>query len=161
MDLTHSTPVLFVEDAGKAKDFYTDVLGMTVVADFGGLNYMFKEGFAIWQPMEQNMIPQKLGDGIFDSSLPSRFELCFETADIDEVYAKLKENGVKFLHEMNTELWGQRTIRFYDPYGHLMEVGEAMPVFLARIYEEEGRDIEATAKRTYMDVDTLKNILRL
>lgn len=62
----------------------------------------------------------------------SRFEIVFETDDIDLVNKKLKENNVKLLHETNTEIWGQRTIRFYDPDGHLIEVGEAIPVFLKR-----------------------------
>ncbi|MCC8174194.1 MAG: glyoxalase, partial [Odoribacter sp.] len=57
------------------------------------------------------------------------------------------------------ELWGQRTIRFYDPDGHLIEIGEALPVFLTRIYKEEGGNLEATAKRTFMTVDVLKQFL--
>lgn len=162
MKLQNCTPVLFVKDAGKAKDFYVDVLGMTVTADFGGLNYMFKEGFAVWQIMEENIIPKTLGsENIYNTENTSRFELCFETEDYDDVLKTLKEKNVKFLHELNTELWGQRTVRFYDPYGHLIEVGEAMPVFLKRIFEEEGRNVEATAKRTYMPPEAIKHILNL
>lgn len=160
MDLQHFTPVIFVKDALKSRDFYRDVLGMTEVMNFGDMNFTFKEGFAIWQIMDVNIIPQKLGmDKITDSSATSRFELVFDTTEFDAVYNKLKEVGVKFLHEINTELWGQQTIRFYDPDGHLIEVGEAMPTFLARIYEEEGKDLEATAKRTFMTVEALKQFL--
>ncbi len=160
MDLKNCTPVLFVKDAQKAKSFYADLLGMTITGDFGGMNIIFKEGFALWQPMEQNIIPQKLGfDNINNQTNASRFELCFETQDIDSIYNILKENNVKFLHEINTELWGQRTIRFYDYDAHLIEVGEAMPVFLKRIFEEEGKDIDATAKRTYMEPEVLKHFL--
>ena len=161
MDLKNCAAVLFVKDAGKAKDFYVNVLGLTVIADFGGLNFVFREGFAVWQPMPENIVQQRLGGNMYDKSLTSRFELCFETGDIDAVYERLKAEGVTFLHEVNTELWGQRNIRFYDHDGHLLEVGEAMPVFLARIYEEENRDIEATAKRTYMQADDIKHILSL
>ncbi len=162
MDLQNCTPVLFVKDALKAKDFYTNLLGMTVVMNNGDMNFMFKEGFAIWQIMDQNVIPQKLGmDKISDSSLPSRFEMCFETGDLDNVYETLKKNGVRFLHEINTELWGQRTIRFYDPDGHLIEAGEAMPIFLRRIYEEEGHNLEATSKRTFTAPEILQQLLGL
>jgi len=160
MDLKNCTAVLFVKDALKARDFYVDLLGMTVVMNNGDQNFMFKEGFAIWQIMEQNIIPQKLGmDKISDSNVPSRFELCFETEELDTIYQKLKGNDVLFLHDINTELWGQRTIRFYDNDGHLIEIGEAMPIFLRRIYEEEMHDLEATSRRTFTPVEALKQIL--
>jgi len=161
MKLQNCTSVLFVKDAQKLKDFYVG-LGMTVTADFGGLNIAFKEGFALWQIMDENIIVKTLGrENVENTASTSRFELAFETVDIDAVYKTLKEMKVKFLHEINTEIWGQRNLRFYDLDGHLIEVGEAMPVFLKRIYDEEGQDIEATSKRTYMPVEGIKQILGL
>ncbi len=160
MKLQNCTPVLFVKDAPKTKDFYVNVLGMTVTADFGGLNYMFQEGFAIWQILEGNIIPTKLGrENIENAANASRFELCFETHDLDTIYQTLKNNDVKFLHEINTELWGQRTIRFYDLDGHLIEIGEAMPIFLQRIFNEEGQNIAATSARTFMPEEAIRQIL--
>lgn len=162
MNLKNCTPVLFVKDASKSKDFYVGVLGMTVVADFGGLNIVFKEGLAVWQIMDGNVILEKLGrNNVENSASVSRFETVFETEDIDRVYKTLKENNTKFLHEINTEIWGQRTVRFYDPDGHLIEIGEAMHIFLSRIYEEEAKSVEATAKRTYMPEDAIRQILGL
>lgn len=160
MSLKNCTPVLFCKDAKKSKDFYVNVLGLKVVGDFGGLNFIFEEGFAIWQIMEGHIILEKLGaENIFDSKNTSKTELCFELeADIVEVFNKLKESNVRFLHEINEELWGQRTVRFYDLDGHLIEIGESFPVFLKRVYEEEGT-VEATARRTYMEEDMVKKIL--
>jgi len=160
MKLNNCIPVLFVKDAKVAQKFYETVLRFTVKANFGDLNIVFEEGFALWQIMDVNMIPQKLGmDNITNAMLTPRFELAFETDDLGAVYNALKENGATFLHEINEELWGQQNIRFYDPDGHLIEVGESMPVFIRRIYEEENKDLEATAKRTYTPVEMLKNIL--
>ena len=157
MNLQKCQPVLFVKDAGVSTKFYTDVLGFTVVMDNGGANITFKEGFTVWQIWEGNIISQTIGiENITNNGNISRFELCFETDDLDSIYKTLKDNNVRFLHEINTELWGQRTIRFYDPDSHLIEVGEEMSIFLKRIYEEEGRDLEATAKRTFMPLDALK-----
>lgn len=162
MDLKNCTPVLFVKDALKARDFYVDLLGMTVVMNNGDQNFMFKEGFAVWQIAEQNIIPQKLGmEKISDKSAPGRFELCFETGELDKIFQTLKKHGVKFLHEINTEIWGQKTIRFYDPDNHLIEVGEAMPVFLRRVYEEEGQDLMATSRRTFTSPEVLRQLLGL
>ena len=160
MNLTHCTPVLFVKNATISKDFYANMLGFTVIMDNGGLNYAFKEGLAVWQINPDNIIPKTLGmEAITQSNTPSRFELCFETDELDTVYQTLKANQVTFLHEINTEIWGQRTIHFYDPDHHLIEVGESMPIFLKRIFEEEGRDLAATAKRTFMPIEALKHIL--
>lgn len=85
-------------------------------------------------------------------------EVVADFGELNYVFNKLKESGVKFLHEINEELWGQRTVRFYDLDGHLIEIGESMPVFLRRIYEEV-KTIEGTAKRTYMEEDLVKKIL--
>ena len=162
MNLKNCTPVLFVKNAQIARDFYETLLGLNVQADFGGLNIIFKEGFALWQIANENIIPKTLGsENITNSSLTSRFELCFETEDLDNIYTTLKNNNVKFLHEINVELWGQRTIRFYDPDGHLIETGEAMHVFLRRIYEEENCNLESTSKRTFTPVELLREILKL
>lgn len=162
MELRNCTLVLFVKDTKVARDFYVNILGMEVVMDFGGLNFAFSSGFAVWQIMDNNIIPQTLGkDNINNPGLPGRFELYFETDDIDGVHQKLKENDIKFLHELNTEVYGQRNIRFYDPDGHLLEIGEATPTFLRRIYEEENCDLEAASKRTFTTVEDLKTILGL
>ena len=161
MDLKNCTSVLFVKNAQIARTFYENLLGLKVKADFGGTNIIFEEGFALWQIMNGNIISQTLGtENITDHNLTSRFELCFETEDFDNIYKTLNDNGIKFLHRINVELWGQRTIRFYDPDGHLIEVGEAMHVFLRRVYEEENFDIEATSKRTFTSVKMLKEILK-
>ncbi len=160
MNLKNCTPVLFVKDAGISRKFYTEILGFTVVMDNGGINLFFKEGFAVWQINPDNIIPKTLGaENITNSENVSRFELCFETDELDKIYQTLKKNSVKFLHEINTEIWGQRTIRFYDPDEHLIEVGEEMSIFLKRIYEEEGKDLEATAKRTFMPLKALKHFV--
>ncbi len=162
MELKNCTSVLFVKDAQIARNFYENILGMEVVMDFGGLNFAFRNGFAVWQIMDNNIIPQTLGkDNVTNPDLPSRFELYFETDDIDGVHQKLKESGIKFLHELNTEVYGQRNIRFYDPDGHLVEVGETTTVFLRRIYEEENYDLEAASKRTFTTMEDLKTILGL
>ncbi len=162
MNLHNGMPVLFVKDAQKVRDFYVEVLGMTVIADFGGLNIVLKEGLALWQISDGNIIPETLGRAnIENTESPSRFEIAFETDELDNIYKTLKNNNVKFLHEINTEMWGQRNVRFYDPAGHLIEVGEAMPVFLRRIYNEEGQSVEATSKRTFMPEESVKQILGL
>ncbi|MBP1639296.1 MAG: Glyoxalase/Bleomycin Resistance Protein/Dioxygenase [Bacteroidetes bacterium] len=160
MKLQKCQPVLFVGNADVSKAFYTQVLGCTVIMDNGGTNITFQEGFTIWQIDPANIISKTLGaDNITNKQCTSRFELYFETDRIEEIFQTLQAGNVLFLHEVNTEIWGQRTIRFYDPDGHLIEIGEEMSIFLNRIYEEEGRDLEATAKRTFMPLEALKHFV--
>ena len=162
MKLKNCASVLFAKNAKVTKDFYVNLLGMTVIAEFGGMNFIMKEGFAIWQPDTENIIPRTLGaENICNAETISRFELCFETEDIVEAYKTAKNYGVKFLHEMNEEIWGQRSIRFYDPDGHLIEVGEAMEIFIRRIYEEENGNVEAVSRRTFMQPEGVKHFLGL
>ena len=109
MELKNCAFVLFVKDAKIARSFYEDFLGLKVTADFGGTNIVFQEGFVLWQIMDENIISQTLGsEKITRSNQTSRFELCFETEDLDEIYKTLKDNKTKFLHEINVELWGQQ-----------------------------------------------------
>ena len=85
-------------------------------------------------------------------------ELCFETAAIDEILLRLQERGVEFLHELLEESWGQRTIRFYDPDGHLIEIGEPLEVFITRLYRELG-SIQAVTAKTSVSKDRVTSII--
>ncbi|RKX68718.1 hypothetical protein DRP43_05215, partial [candidate division TA06 bacterium] len=42
----------------------------------------------------------------------------------------IKSKNIEFLHEIHEEPWGQRTIRFFDPDNHLIEIGEPLPIFI-------------------------------
>lgn len=160
MKLNKPTPALFVGDAMKAGEFYTKVLGMTIAANYGDANLIFEEGFTLWQVGDDNEIAQVFGKAkIDDPAAAPRGELYFDTEDFDAVFEILKEYGVKFLHEIITEAWGQRNFRFFDPDGHLIEIGEAMPIFLRRVYEEEGHDAEAAAKRSFMSEKDFREVL--
>lgn len=163
MELKNGTAVLFVRDAQGAREFYESLLGFHVVAEFGGTNIIFREGFALWQPMPDHVIPATYADPkgnsrIHDDTLPPRGEMCYETDDLDSVYAGLKAAGVRFLHEVREEMWGQRTIRFFDPDGHLIEAGESMHVFVRR-FRDQGLTPEQIAERTFMPLPMVLGIL--
>ncbi|MGB9134139.1 MAG: VOC family protein, partial [Candidatus Bathyarchaeia archaeon] len=42
-------------------------------------------------------------------------DVFMEVDDVDEVYRKLKEKGVKFVTEPKDQYWGGRTAAFLDP----------------------------------------------
>ncbi|MFH1121166.1 MAG: VOC family protein [Bacteroidota bacterium] len=54
------------------------------------------------------------------------FELYFEYHDVKLVNERLKAAGVTFVHEIREQPWKQRVLRFYDPEGHIIEIGESI-----------------------------------
>ncbi|NJK98115.1 MAG: GNAT family N-acetyltransferase [Bacteroidales bacterium] len=149
--------VLFVKDIEISKQFYTNILRQQINFDFG-TNISFKSGIAIWQIRDNHIIPSRLGlDKTHDKSV-NRFELCFETEDIDKVFNDLKNNNVKFIHEITEEIWGQRTIRFFDPDNHLIEVGESIDKFVLRFYKQ-GLTVQQVSERTHVPISDVEVII--
>ena len=58
---------------------------------------------------------------------PNNMELVFEETDFDGFIEKLDAYpGIERLGGIIEHDWGQRVARFYDPDGHLIEVGRTM-----------------------------------
>jgi catechol 2,3-dioxygenase-like lactoylglutathione lyase family enzyme len=157
MNLSPASTALFVKNIELSKAFYSEVLGLVVDMDFGK-NVIFKGGLAIWEVQPGHIIPTSLGLSKIENSAVNRFELYFETEDLQEVCSTLTVKGTKFLHEIHEEPWGQRTIRFFDPDNHLIEVGETMKQFVSRFYKQ-GMTVEEVSKRTSVPVYEVKRII--
>jgi catechol 2,3-dioxygenase-like lactoylglutathione lyase family enzyme len=111
--------LICVEDVSKSRQFYETVLNQVVKYDFGE-NVWFESGFAIhlrdhFQTLiNDNPILTKANNG----------ELYFEEEELQVFQKKLKQFSVEFIHEVKTQPWGQKVLRFYDPDGNIIEVGE-------------------------------------
>lgn len=157
MDLSNCSTAVFVKDIDISKDFYISLLEMEVDLDFGK-NVIFKNGFVIWEIQENHIILSRLGlNKITDRSV-NRFELYFETENISEISETLKTRNIKFLHKLHEEPWGQRTIRFFDPDNHLIEIGESMRQFVRRFYEQ-GLTVEKVSERTSVPVEEVQRLI--
>lgn len=158
MDLKASSTALFVKDIVTSKQFYIDLLGMSVDLELGK-NVIFKNGFTIWEIQTNHIIPATLGlDKISDPKF-NRFELYFETENLPEIFDTLKSKGVPFLHEIHEEPWGQQTIRFFDPDNHLIEIGESMQQFVCRFYNQ-GMTIKQVSKRRSVPIEEVKRLIK-
>ena len=144
----HST-VIFVKDIAKAKDFYTRFLKFTIEHDFGK-NVILSNGLTLWEIGENHIISRQLETG----KPSNRFELYFETEDIDGTFEILNSAGIKFLHQMHEEPWGQRTIRFFDPDDHLIEIGEPLEVFVGNM-NQKGLSVIQISKKSGIPVETV------
>jgi catechol 2,3-dioxygenase-like lactoylglutathione lyase family enzyme len=126
----HST-VLFVRDIEVSKNFYTRFLGFSVEHDFGK-NLILSNGLSLWEINPEHIISKQLKTTIESN----RFELYFEDENIDKISDSLSRAKIKLLHTVHEESWGQRTIRFFDPDDHLIEIGEPMDVFVNNMHKK-------------------------
>ena len=137
-------PLVVVSDIERSRKFYTQLLGQTVKADFGE-NVTFEGDFAIH-------LDRHFRDLINGREIRFRgndAELYFEDDEVDALPPVLEENGVILVHGLREQPWRQRVIRFYDPDGHIIEVGESLEHTAWRLHRE-GLDTEEIAKITYM-----------
>lgn len=76
-------------------------------------------------------------------------EIYFEEENFDAFAEKLRQLDIHYVHPVKEHAWGQRVVRFYDPDGHIIEVGETMKT-VCRRFLDVGMTPEQTAER--MDV---------
>lgn len=114
--------IALVRDIEVSKHFYKDILGLSIVQDFD-IFVLFQNDFAIhradlfYNYINKPYHGEKMGHDNVDFYLT--------TTDLEHVSNKLKENKVVFIHDIKQMDWGEKVIRFYDPDGHILEIGDA------------------------------------
>ena len=66
--------------------------------------------------------------------------------------------GIDRLGTVTEQGWGQRVVRFYDPDGHIIEVGEEMKTVIER-FLATGMTLEEVSVRTDVSVGDLTKLL--
>ena len=142
--MEYKSTLLAVKEMDVSKQFYQDVLGMEVVADFG--ENVTLDGGVVLQTLDTwKSLTQK--DNV---TLPNNAgELYFEEDDMDEFCDHLKSFDICYVHKLMEHRWGQRVVRFYDPDKHMIEVGEKLDAVVLR-FMEQGLSAEEVAVR--MDI---------
>ena len=114
-------PIPFVRDVAASKAFYTSLLGLRIAEDHGHF-VRFETGFAIHDGarLEQTI----WGSSPASASYGRRDVLLyFEEEDLDALFERIRSQ-IELIHPIETQVWGQRVFRFYDPDGHVIEIGE-------------------------------------
>ena len=142
--MKYTSTLIAVSDMEKSKQFYHDVLGMSVVADYGanvtldgGLVLQTLDTWTSFIRTDKVVLPNNAG------------ELYFEEEDMDAFCDHLKQFDICYVHPLFEHRWGQRVVRFYDPDRHIIEVGEQLDAVILR-FMEQGLSAEETAAR--MDI---------
>ena len=143
----YTSTLVAVSDMKKSKQFYHDVLGMKVVADFGanvtldgGLVMQTMDTWKSFIRTDKVLLPNNAG------------ELYFEEEDLDAFLENLKQFDICYVHPLFEHHWGQRVVRFYDPDRHIIEVGEKLNTVILR-FMEQGLSAEETATRMDIPLD--------
>ena len=141
--MKYISPLIAVTDLERSKAFYKKYLGLDIEIDFGA-NVTLTGGLSL-QTLEtwHNFI-----DGKEVGFNGNAGELYFEEDNFDDFVRKLQ--GVELVHPAKEHSWGQRAIRFYDPDGHIIEVGENITA-VAKRFADDGMTTGEIAAR--MDVD--------
>ncbi|TAJ45861.1 VOC family protein [Methanofollis fontis] len=156
----HST-VLFVEDVERSKEFYTQVMGEEIDLDLGR-NIIFRSGVGIWEGgFARGVIFGDAGSESENNNFSSKrmLELYYETDDMDRSVEAIEAVGVEWVHRVVEQPWCQRTIRFLDPDGHMIEIGERMDV-CARRLAGTGKTPEEIAAATTLPLEVVRQMLR-
>jgi catechol 2,3-dioxygenase-like lactoylglutathione lyase family enzyme len=107
-----SLVTLFVDDPSRLRDWYTQHLSLVVheetsrfvrLADSTGRPCV---AFHVGQPVEH----------------PERAELHFEVDDVDDVYERLRGEGLRFSAAPEDKPYGWRVAALNDPAGHTVEL---------------------------------------
>lgn len=138
--------LLAVRDISRARKLYEGLLGCKVGMDLG-VHVAYTNGVFLQEEQSWLSFIDKQADEITFGA--NAFELYFDEHEIESFYVRLLAFGVELVHELKEHSWGQRVVRFYDPDGHIIEVGEHMGD-VAHRFLNEGMTREQAAKR--MDV---------
>jgi catechol 2,3-dioxygenase-like lactoylglutathione lyase family enzyme len=123
-ELTH---ILVVHDLGRAVAFYRDVLGATVVREYGGTSAVFQL-FGAWLLLVTAGPPtgDKPTVTFAVTADPDRVShsMTFRVPDCRHAHEVLSGRGAVFLAPLIESDWEIRGF-FRDPDGHLLEISEA------------------------------------
>jgi catechol 2,3-dioxygenase-like lactoylglutathione lyase family enzyme len=132
--------LIVVSDIERSKAFYKTVLGLNVEVDLGA-NVTLTGGISLQTLETWRQFIGKENVTFYSNSM----ELYFEEDNFDTFIAT-KLDKANIVHPTKEYSWGQRVIRFYDPDGHVIEVGENMRIVTQR-FINSGLSIAETAAR--------------
>ncbi|AMM85057.1 VOC family protein [Martelella sp. AD-3] len=116
--------LVFVSDMKRSVDFYCHRLGQTVAQDHGDF-VQLENGLALHRgpALEATMFGAPSGER--SPYGRGNLVLYFETDELEAMFARMPLK-TDLIHPIETQAWGQKVFRCYDPDGHIVEVGEPM-----------------------------------
>ncbi|MEX0986770.1 MAG: VOC family protein [Bacteroidales bacterium] len=157
MRLQYHSSVIFCSDLDKQREFYEKFLAQNIKQDLGDC-LVFENGFTLWKLDKQFPISTELGY-TYEPIGNRNLELCFETEYFEEAVEKVLLSNLRILHNVAEEKWGQYTIRFYDPEGNLVEIGETQQCMAVRM-KSGGMNVAEITKKSGMKKEIVEKLLK-
>ncbi len=149
-------PLIVTSDMEKSRRFYSKVLGLETKLDFGANVTLTGDIFLQTKESWQEFIGKSAEDIVFHGN---DAELYFEEDDFDRFAKKLAGfPEIRYVHPVFEHRWGQRVVRFYDPDGHIVEVGENIKAVCHR-FIASGMTHEEVAVRMDVPVGFVRDCL--
>ena len=120
------TQLLVVSDIGRARQFYTDVLGATLYREYGGTSAVLEfQGNWLLLVTGGGPTEDKPDVAFAPPDDPNRVshQLTMRVPDCRAAYDVLRSRGAQFLTPPH-ERGGEIRCFFRDPDGHLLEISE-------------------------------------
>ena len=146
--------MIVVSDMEKSKQFYAEYLGEKIELDLGDY-VVFKNSISMMtRPQWQNLTKE----GGLPAGGAHEFELYYEEDELEALLEKLQKNASILIFNPLTEApWGQRNVRFFDPDGYVIEVGETMQAAVRRALLL-GMTAEQAAEKTMMPLPFIHEV---
>lgn len=122
MTITAIVPQLRTTDMAASIRFYTEKLGFTIEFQYQDFYAGIRAGMQIFH--------LKLVDEI-DPTIryvdeAEHFHLYLETDNLDEIAARLRTHGVRFVKDIHETPWNTRELIIHDDQGHTLYFGEPL-----------------------------------
>jgi uncharacterized glyoxalase superfamily protein PhnB len=118
-------PIVFVSDLPVSRVFYRDVVGLSIKT-LEDTIVIFEDGFAIHDAAALTRTVWGVDAPLEEGPHGRRnLLLYFEDDDIEACFARIRDHA-ELIHPIETQPWGQRVFRFYDPDRHAIEIGEPL-----------------------------------
>lgn len=149
--------LLVVKNIDVSRNFYEVLLNQKTKYDFGEC-ITYEGDFSIQQKKKFRQLT-----GISKKEIGKQCnnaELYFETEDINALVKKLSIiDNIEYIHPLIEHEWGQQVIRFYDPDGHIIEVGESMETVIRR-FLQTGMTVAEVAIKTQHPITMVEKVYK-
>lgn len=119
MSMKLNSSIILTRDMDRSIRFYRGIMGLELEKQFDTVAF-FQDGLVIHDEavyVNYLRVPDPYPGGF-------RAVYYYIASDIDEMYGTLEEKKVAFIHGLETQPWGERCLRFYDPDGNVIEIGD-------------------------------------
>jgi len=162
--LSRAWILLDVKDMAKSRKFYETVMDQEVAGVNGDDHVNYTSGMALQFNYKgivegsSDFAATPTGAKLDAKTKSNNYQIAFEVEDIEYWQTKIKASGVEIIHDVHEYAWGQRVMRFYDPDGHIIELGEDM-VLLAKKFLAQGLTEQEIAERFESPLEEIQQLL--